>query len=246
MICWGRSDIGKNRKMNQDAFVIKQNGSSILALVCDGMGGAKAGEVASRMACDKIAEYFDEHPDLSVDTMENWLYGAVMYANDAVFAASINRSDYFGMGTTLVGFLKVNDKIISVNVGDSRLYRFFNHRIAQLTVDHSLVYELLQRGLISEEETKNHPQRHVLTNALGISKAIRIDIHPIEEPFDLLLVASDGLHSMLQDEEIQRILDEKEPPQAVCDRLIDEANDAGGSDNITVILAAARPEVRHG
>jgi serine/threonine protein phosphatase PrpC len=239
MICRAKSDIGKIRKMNQDSFVVKQDETMTLAFVCDGMGGAKAGEVASKMACDKIVEYIDNHPLNEAMDVSNWLCDAVAYANAAVYNASLRNPAYFGMGTTLVGFLNYNDRLLGVNVGDSRLYGYKTDEFRQITEDHSLVGEMVNRGLISEEESKIHPKRHILTNALGISRDIRIDIEPIQEEYAMLLVASDGLHSMLDDEKIKEILASSEDLDTLCTSLIDAANAYGGNDNITVILAKA-------
>ncbi|TFG83959.1 MAG: Stp1/IreP family PP2C-type Ser/Thr phosphatase [Erysipelotrichales bacterium] len=237
MIYLGKSDIGKVRKMNQDAFIVKQEDKMTLAFVCDGMGGAKAGEVASRMACEKIVEYTDTHPLDAQPDVQHWLHDAVAYANEAVYSASMRTPAYYGMGTTLVGLLEYDDHLYSVNVGDSRLYGFKPSLFEQITLDHSLVSEMVSRGMISEEESKNHPKRHILTNALGISRDIRIDIEEVLTSYDLLLISSDGLHSMLEDDQIQAILSTEADLPTLCDHLIDAANQAGGNDNITVILA---------
>lgn len=239
MIYLGKSDIGKVRKMNQDAFIVQQDGRSTLAFVCDGMGGAKAGEVASRMACEKIVEYTKTHPIDDAPDAKVWLHDAVGYANEAVYVASLRNPNYYGMGTTLVGLLEHDDQLFSVNVGDSRLYGYTPSLFQQITLDHSLVSEMVLRGMISEEESKNHPKRHILTNALGISRDIRIDVEEISTPYDLLLISSDGLHSMLGDEEIKSILATEADLPTLCDHLIDAANQAGGNDNTTVILAKA-------
>ncbi len=239
MIYVGKSDIGKVRKMNQDSFVVKHDGKMTLAFVCDGMGGAKAGEVASQMACDRIIEYTDKHPIQANDDLKSWLNSAVSFANESVYVASLRNPAYYGMGTTLVGLLEYEDMLYSVNVGDSRLYGYTPTLFEQITLDHSLVNEMVQRGMISEEESKTHPKRHILTNALGISRDIRIDINEIKTPYDYLLISSDGLHSMLEDEQIKEILSTEADLPTLCDHLIDAANDAGGNDNTTVILAKA-------
>lgn len=239
MIYLGKSDIGRVRKMNQDAFIVKHVGKMTLAFVCDGMGGAKAGEVASRMACEKIVEYTDAHP---IDRMEDtkvWLHNAVGFANESVYVASLRNPAYYGMGTTLVGLLEYDNHLYSVNVGDSRLYGYTPSLFEQITLDHSLVSEMVSRGMISEEESKTHPKRHILTNALGISRDIRIDIQEIKTPYEMLLISSDGLHSMLEDAQIQAILAAEADLPTLCDHLIAAANEAGGSDNTTVILAKA-------
>lgn len=236
MIYLGKSDIGKVRKMNQDAFIVQQDGKSTLAFVCDGMGGAKAGEVASRMACEKIIEYTAAHPIDDAPDAKVWLHDAVGYANEAVYVASLRNPGYYGMGTTLVGLLEQHDHLFSVNVGDSRLYGYSPSLFQQITLDHSLVSEMVLRGMISEEESKNHPKRHILTNALGISRDIRIDVAEIKQSYDLLLISSDGLHAMLGDEEIKSILTTEADLPTLCDQLIDAANQAGGNDNITLSL----------
>jgi PPM family protein phosphatase len=239
MIYLGKSDIGKVRKMNQDAFIVSQDEHSTLAFVCDGMGGAKAGEVASRMACEKIIEYTKAHPVQDASEPKVWLHDAVGYANEAVYLASLRNANYYGMGTTLVGLLEYDKRLFSVNVGDSRLYGYTPSLFQQITLDHSLVNEMVKRGMISQEESKNHPKRHILTNALGISRDIRIDVEEIKIPYDILLISSDGLHSMVEDEQIKAILATEADLPTLCDQLIDAANLAGGNDNTTVILAKA-------
>ena len=239
MIYLGKSDIGKVRKMNQDAFVVRHDGKMTLAFVCDGMGGAKAGEVASRMACEKIIEFIQAHPIEDAPDAKVWLHDAVVFANDAVYLASLRNLNYHGMGTTLVGLLEYGKHLFSVNVGDSRLYGYTPAVFQQITLDHSLVSEMVLRGIISEEESKNHPKRHILTNALGISRDIRIDVEEINTRYDLLLISSDGLHSMIEDDQIKAILSTEADLPTLCDQLIDAANQAGGNDNITVILARA-------
>ena len=236
MICWGKSDIGKNRKMNQDAFLILHNENTSLAIVCDGMGGAKAGEVASNLACLTMREYFTSHPIEPSTSLELWLRDAVVHANKAVYAQSLSKTMYHGMGTTLVGVLHAQNKIVCVNVGDSRIYGKAGEIFEQLTEDHSLVFELMTRGLINQEQSKIHPQRHVLTNALGIGEDIRIDIKTLEVEYERILISSDGLHSMLEDHEIQKILDPSDSLESVGEALISAANETGGNDNITVVV----------
>jgi PPM family protein phosphatase len=236
MICWGKSDIGKNRKMNQDAFLILQDDNTSLAIVCDGMGGAKAGEVASSLACQTMRDYVASHPIEETTVLESWLRDAVTTANQAVYTQSLSKTIYNGMGTTLVGVLHAQNRIVCVNVGDSRIYGKAGDIFEQLTEDHSLVYELMTRGLINQEQSKIHPQRHVLTNALGIGEDIRIDIKPLEVEYERILISSDGLHSMLEDHEIQTILDTSDSLESVGEALISAANEAGGNDNITVVV----------
>ena len=237
LICQSRSDIGKVRKMNQDAFIVIQDDTMTLAFVCDGMGGANAGEIASTMACDKIVAYVDTHPiDKTVD-VKSWLLDVVRFANENIYLASLRNPAYYGMGTTLVGFLDYDRQLTSINVGDSRLYGYTPVLFQQITTDHSLVSEMVRRGLISEEESKSHPKRHILTNALGISRDIRIDIETITTEFEYLLLSSDGLHGVLDDYQIREILSTEADLPTLCDQLIDAANEAGGFDNITVILA---------
>jgi serine/threonine protein phosphatase PrpC len=237
LICQSRSDIGKVRKMNQDAFVVKQVETMTLAFVCDGMGGAKAGEIASSMACEKIVAYVDEHPIKESLDVKSWLHDAVNFANESVYLASLRNPAYYGMGTTLVGFLDYDQHLTSINVGDSRLYGYAPSLLQQITTDHSLVTEMVSRGLISEEESKSHPKRHILTNALGISRDIRIDIEEITIDYEYLLISSDGLHGVLEDQQIADILSTEADLPTLCDQLIDAANEAGGFDNITVVLA---------
>ncbi len=245
----GKSNIGKTRRMNQDSFAIFESENAIIVAVCDGIGGAKAGEVASKMACDLLIEEFKSTPPVSfsVEDITSWFKTVVIGINEKIWRASIENPDYSGMGTTLVGFLAIDELVVLVNVGDSRIYGI-NHEneLIQLTEDHSLVSEMVKRGNITAEQAKTHPQRNILINALGVQDEIRIDISLLPEGYKWLLLCSDGLHGYVEDDVIASIMKLPRTQSASkADRLIELANQQGGYDNVTVVIASLKKGELH-
>lgn len=234
----GRSDIGLIRTSNQDNYLITKNKKGdTLVVVCDGIGGAKAGDVASLMTTKNIGESF-----ANVDGFENflkgeeWLRKTLKSTNDKIFAATVMSKDYEGMGTTFVGALIIDDKIVVANVGDSRAYVLDDEKLKQITVDHSLVNQLVASGEIKIEEIETHPQRNVLTNALGVIGNLRIDTFKVDKGSKLLL-CTDGLSGYVKNETIFKILNDKDISlEQMLEKLIATANKAGGYDNITAII----------
>lgn len=235
----GRSDIGLIRKSNQDNYLITKNSQGdILAIVCDGIGGAKAGDVASLMATKNIGENFSNIEGFeSVEAGEVWLKSILKQTNDKIFSTTATSSEYEGMGTTFVGALIIKGKILVANVGDSRSYVLNSGVLSQVTYDHSLVYELLASGKINPEDIATHPQRNVLTNALGVVGNLKVDFFHIEKG-DKLLLCTDGLSGYVTDEKIGQIINNKDYSlDQMLEELVTMANSVGGFDNITVVLA---------
>ena len=246
---FGTSDTGRHRTNNEDSYLC--NPEEQLFLVADGMGGQAAGEIASKIAVKSAEEFFvrsrkNDIPwpipyreDLTLE--QNRLHAAAAHANDMIRDYSSKNPSQRGMGTTLVGVTVERDHLAIVNVGDSRLYRIHDQQISQITHDHNLAWEQERMGLLTKEEAWNHPQRHILTSALGIEviENIRIDLSSSEiHEKDLYLMCSDGLNDMLNDEEILKNIGstESESLEHIAHSLIQDANRAGGRDNITVIL----------
>ncbi len=233
----GRSDIGLVRSMNQDNYLIAENkGGNTLALVCDGIGGAKAGDVASLLVIKYIGEAFVTTERFNtVASAKLWLEKLLHQANDEVFSKTLTNSDFEGMGTTLVGALFVNDEILISNVGDSRAYVLYNDHLKQITTDHSLVNDLVRTGQIEADDAFSHPQRNILTNALGVVSNLKVDIFNLKHA-DKILLCSDGLSGYVSKELIFSVLEEDISIEEMLSKLIKAANDAGGYDNTTVII----------
>jgi protein phosphatase len=223
-----RTDVGRQRRSNEDSSYA----SGPVFVVADGMGGAQAGEVASQM----VVEAFDQGlPDDG--TPEERLSVVVQKANKEIHARSRSDAASAGMGTTVTAAYLDEDSVALAHVGDSRAYLLRDGELSRLTEDHSLVEELLRGGKLTEEEALEHPQRSVITRALGIEPIVEIDTwtYPLR-PGDVVLLCSDGLTSMLSELQIQQLLVETPDLAQAGDRLIVEANAAGGRDNITVVL----------
>jgi protein phosphatase len=245
--CEARSDVGRKRKGNEDALFL--NPEQKLYVVADGMGGHAAGEVASRVAVDAINEFVNltggneeiTWPFGLDDTISyegNRLKTAIRHANRRVLEATRESAEYEGMATTVAAVLVDGDTANLAHVGDSRIYLWSGGQISQLTSDHSWVNEQIQSGVISPEQARNHPLRNVVTRALGGRSDLLVDIQSRRMgPGDVLLLCSDGLTTMIPDEEIARILGEAEGDVArAATSLVEQANDKGGEDNITVVL----------
>jgi len=240
---------GRVRTANEDSFgICAEEG---LFVVCDGMGGAAAGEVASRVAVDavlkslcgprKAAAARDTDPGLIGDSSNSefsvLLRDAVSDANHLVFSQAANDSRLHGMGTTLVALLVQGSKVWVAHVGDSRCYRYRDGALEQLTRDHSLVDEQVKLGQLTREEADRSPLRNVITRAVGSQRSVSTEISEIQtEPGDLFLLCSDGLTRELPDGRIETILKQTPDLDAICKHLIDAANDAGGRDNVTCVV----------
>lgn len=210
---------------------------AILAVVCDGIGGAKAGDVASAMAVDHVKERFIQAKQFENDQeVKKWLTMVIQEANDLVFGQSTKKEEYHGMGTTIVGVLIQDEQTYIFNAGDSRTYGLYADDFLCLTEDHSYVADLLKRGEVTEEEAQHHPNRNVLINALGIWNNIRIDINKIKSDYLSLLICSDGLHGYVEELAIIEELKSEKTTKEKVEDLIQLSLDAGGYDNVTAIL----------
>lgn len=232
------SDVGLVRDKNQDSYLaVKNQYGDFLALVADGIGGGKAGEVASGELVKYFNEVFKEcGPFDSIDNAIDFMNYHLQKCNEYIFDMSISIDDYAGMGTTVSGILITSKGCASINCGDSRTYGFIDNKIIKLTEDHTLVNQMLAKGQISYEESLNHPKRHYLVRAVGIFDDVKFDVHKVKK-LDYYLVSSDGLHGYVSDSEITKIaLDEtKTIEQRVID-LKDISLLKGGYDNVTVVL----------
>jgi PPM family protein phosphatase len=227
----GLSDPGRVRRRNEDAFVCDPP----LFAVADGMGGAKAGEVASRLAAAAFHEY---HEADALDP-EARLRSIIQEANRRIYARASSDPHASGMGTTITAALVSGSRVSVGHVGDSRAYLFRDEVLEQLTEDHSLVADLVRSGRLTPEEAEAHPQRSVITRALGTDAAVTVDSFSVEaKPGDVYLLCSDGLTTMLSSDSVRRALAETSSLEEAARRLIGEANAAGGEDNVTVVLFA--------
>jgi protein phosphatase len=227
------TDRGRKRPSNEDAF-----GYSVehgVYVVCDGMGGAAAGEIASSLAVDEVLRLLTARS--LAEPMPQAAEGAVCAANHAIFSRSQRNYKLSGMGTTLVGLLAEERRVLVLNVGDSRCYRLRNRRLEQITLDHSLVEEQVRLGRMTQLEALRSPLRNVITRALGTQSHVTPDFFELEaEPADLFLLCSDGLTRELSDSLIESLLCNDLSLDDLCVRLVAAANKAGGHDNITCLL----------
>jgi protein phosphatase len=225
----GLTDTGRRRRRNEDSFVLEPP----LFAVADGMGGAQAGEVASRLAAAAFRE-FREADELAP---EERVEALVQEANRRIYARSREDANATGMGTTITAALLQDERVAIGHVGDSRAYRIRGSDLEQLTRDHSLVADLMRSGRLTQEEADAHPQRSVITRALGTDPEVDVDTFAVGlEPGDVFLLCSDGLTTMVQDEEILRLVHESDSLERAAKALVKAANKRGGEDNVTVVL----------
>ena len=245
----GKTDVGRVRRENQDDLRAGElPGGAAWGLVCDGMGGARGGREASHGACDVIERCFQEqYSRCAHGGEEAFLTQALESANHYVFQKSSREEALAGMGTTVVCAL-VRDVMATVcHAGDSRAYLFHEGKLRQLTHDHSYVQELVDSGTITPEEAEHHPQKNIITRALGVDYSLTPDCTAAAmAPGDILLLCTDGLTNALPAARIERLM-AKAPFYDLPDRLVEAANAAGGPDNITALVLGAEPvEVQHG
>ena len=248
---YGQTDVGRKRKLNEDSFLV--NSEIGLYSVCDGMGGHNAGEVASKMAVESIAAFIEKSHrekeitwpyglDVNLSFDGNRLKTAVKLANRKVFKAADNREDYTGMGTTAVAALSSEGVLTIGSAGDSRCYLLREGALTQLTRDDSWVSAAWAEGILSASEIDKHPLRNVITKAVGAKDSLDLDI--VEHRFqngDVALICSDGLHSMISDADIlKQLTPMPDSLQEAAQKLIDAANEAGGKDNVSVVLLRYR------
>ncbi|MBR6594916.1 MAG: Stp1/IreP family PP2C-type Ser/Thr phosphatase [Clostridia bacterium] len=240
MISYGKSDTGKVRRRNEDSFKISECDEWVSAVVCDGMGGVNGGSIASELAlCVYADTLFKEigksGADLTGQIIKNSMLFAVSAANNAVRERAEKKAELKGMGTTLVAAFVWQDKAYVVNVGDSRLYKTLSGAFSQVTKDHSFVQYLVDTGAITEEEAVDHPNKNVITRALGIAHEVDADFFMVDS-FDGLLLCSDGLSNYVSNDGLRAILSTGGTVKNKVKALIDAANNGGGGDNITAVL----------
>ena len=233
-----KTDKGKKRGTNQDfANTYKNQNGLTLAVLCDGMGGHRAGDIASEMVVSHLGNNWGKTELQSAKNVAEWLENRINRENQRLVEKARQYPDLNGMGTTLVAVAEAEDGFVIANIGDSRAYRLSDGHLTQITDDHSLVGELMRNGELTEEEALNHPQKNVLTRSLGVNETLGIDIDIYAyESNNLIFLCSDGLTNMVADKEIEKILKVSEPLNSQAAMLIDLANERGGVDNITVII----------
>ena len=240
MQSWGLTDPGCVRKQNQDAYQMEQlDHNSLLCVVCDGMGGAKSGNIASSLAVDVFVQEIRRNwkPLMDQERVDQILRSAVKLANFTVFDQAQQFTEFDGMGTTLVAVLIRGKKATVVNVGDSRAYGIDRTGIRQITRDHSLVQLMVERGELTPELAKLYPGKNFITRAIGTETTVMCDIHHMDvAKGDFLLLCSDGLSNMMDDQEILFEVVHGVNKQLCCKRLLDIAKNRGAPDNVTSVL----------
>jgi protein phosphatase len=243
----GLTDPGLKREGNEDSF----SADDILGLyvVADGMGGHLAGEVASSMAVGLINKCFREwigtdasrdllfgYPDPSLSKYANYVSSSIRLANRVIYEMAIQHREYHGMGTTVAVLAVIPRLIITANVGDSRIYLVRNGQIERLSKDHTIIAEQIEMGILSSEEAKNSPMKHVLTRNLGSSKEVEAEIFELEPSNnDRFILCTDGVTDLISDDEILEMVEGEDNPEALCGHFIEEALERGGHDNATVV-----------
>lgn len=246
-----RSDIGRVRQNNEDCFAVELPLN--LFILCDGMGGQAAGEVASNLAVDIIREHClqaEQNPALAIvgdvqpefATQTNRLASAIRLSNNAIREAAESRPSERGMGSTVVASRVAGNVLSIAHVGDSRIYLYRQGQLQQLTQDHSLVMEQVRKGILTLEEAAHSTIANVIMRALGAEKTVKVDLDEIwVQEDDQFLLCSDGLTRMVADEGIAQVLAEARTAQQAADRLVEIANDNGGEDNVTVVVGRLKP-----
>ncbi|SIT00854.1 Stp1/IreP family PP2C-type Ser/Thr phosphatase [Alicyclobacillus vulcanalis] len=249
MIYAAKSHIGLVRSMNQDGFAVVDGlPVGVLFVVADGMGGPQAGDVASRIAVERVSAYVERHLHDEADPRDV-VYLAIADANAEIYRQASAVPEYTGMGTTIVCALALADRMVVAHVGDSRAYGLIGGEFRQITEDHSLVAELVRRGHLSAAEARHHPQRNIVTRSLGTEPASLPDV--TEVPWaegDVLLLCSDGLSNLVEDDELRAFLEQvrgargQEDVSKTVDAMVQLALARGGTDNVTALVAVHREE----
>lgn len=238
MKVWGKTDIGMSRQENQDAFISELKNNLAVCVVCDGMGGARAGNVASSMAIEGFMDEIDKALSSSGEAMSlpELSRRAAAHANMVVYEKSVEDTDCDGMGTTLCAALVDKNAAAIVNVGDSRAYLITEEGISRITRDHSVVEEMVYTGEITPEEAYTHPKRNLITRALGTDSDVECDVFcPEIREGDCILLCSDGLSNIVYDDEILDLVREHTGFDA-CQKLMELALSRGAPDNVTIVI----------
>ena len=237
---WGLTDPGCVRAQNQDSFTMEQlDRNTLLAIVCDGMGGAKSGNIASSLAADVFVQEVRRTwtASMTQEKINQMLYSAVKLANFTVFDQAQQFEEFDGMGTTLVAVLVRNRHVTVAHVGDSRAYRINNEGIWQITRDHSLVQMMVERGELTGEMAKSYPGKNFITRAIGTEPIVECDVSHMElAKGEFLLLCSDGLSNVLDDQEMLFEVVHGVDKRDCCQRLLDIAKGRGAPDNVTSVL----------
>jgi protein phosphatase len=243
----GQTDTGLKREGNEDAFCSADDLG--LYIVADGMGGHRAGEVASRIAVETIREsyrkWFKEKaptedifgaPDSTLSPMGNYVKSSIRLANRIIFELATDRKEYEGMGTTIVVLLISPELVIAANVGDSRIYLIRDGGIERLSKDHTIVSEQIELGIMTEEDAASSPMKHILTRTLGSSSDVDAEVFEIEPSAnDRFILCTDGITDLIKDEEILSMTEEEDSPKSLCHHFIDTVLERGAHDNATVV-----------
>lgn len=240
-----KSHIGK-RAINQDYVEIFVNQSNqLLAILCDGMGGHKAGDIASEMAVLQLGHQWEQTAFLTAADSQVWLDKQINIENQRIYRVAKRYADLDGMGTTLVAAAFINGDIVIGNIGDSRAYQLTENQLSLVTVDHSFANELRLSGEITEDEARTHHQRHALTRSLGVFDKVKVDFFILQtEETSLILLCSDGLTNELEETAISAILKEAITLEEKADKLIEQSLHNGSTDNITVCLIEPHAQER--
>jgi len=237
-----KTDVGKKRTNNEDSIFAKiYNKDVALYIVADGLGGYESGEVASTILVDKFSRYIEDNLEVIVNYSEqkikNVIHVALMLANNEIYRLEKTDDKYKGMGTTVVLLLKVKSKLFYVSIGDSRIYYIpkSKNKITQITVDDTYVNELIKKNVIKEDEASSHPQKHILTKAVGILMGIEFSVEILDKKSGYAILCSDGITNMIKKDELLNIVKEVEF-EKLADEFVNVANKNGGVDNISAII----------
>lgn len=235
----GKTDVGRVRETNQDKFAFYEFDESCrFAVLCDGMGGHNGGNVASEIAIDTIKEFIVSGymSDMYKNNIDALVLDAVNKADNKIFSESLKKPNLKGMGTTVVLAFICKDKVYIAHAGDSRAYLYEDKQLLRLTIDHSLVQEMIELGQITAKEAEKHPYKNVITRALGKGSDVELDMKVIDAvKGSYIMLCSDGLSNLLSMEDMEEIINDT-PSEDLCEELISEANKKGGYDNITVVF----------
>lgn len=242
MIGFGMTDRGRVRKNNQDCYAMKLSNVAI-SVVCDGMGGARAGDVASQLAAETFLDSLESIGDMPIDAIKKRLDEAVKETNLAVYKKALSGQEYIGMGTTLVGVVVKGNTAVIINVGDSRAYHITRGEISRITRDHSVVEDMLAKGDLTPEQAKNHPNKNLITKAIGTETEINGDIYECSLNSDggggageYILLCSDGLTNIVDDQELLAEVRDGQGLEEICRSLMNLALERGAPDNVTIVL----------
>lgn len=242
MEAWGLTDVGNVRKQNEDAFrITKISEQALLCVVCDGMGGARSGHVASKLAAEVFSEEIKRSfsTEMTPEEMERMLRSAATLTNISVYEHSQLSEEYCGMGTTLVAALFCEKAAFVLNIGDSRAYHINSDGVERVTIDHSVVELMVQRGELTPEQAKSHPSKNLITRAVGTTPQVYADVFRLElRKNDCVLLCTDGLSNELADQEILFEVAHGARKDDCCQRLLEIVKERGAPDNVTSILIA--------